>query len=198
MSYSRRYFLGLSRYLVAVAALPQKMFAGTLFASLGRRTAVPLTFTAETFFPLVNSSFSVLQDAGVSTYLTLLQVTPMPAPAPGTLLRNATQPPPQLDTFSLQFLGTGGVLSQGTYEVRHPALGQFPMFVVPSNSGSGRETYTAIFNHVLSVFPLPRRPLQSPAPGATLDLPAVSPAGSENQTATSVGTPAVRRPLGRD
>ena len=153
---SRRDFLSLSSVVLASAALPQKLFAESIFPAITERSASPLTFTAQTFSPLVNSSFSVFKnhgDAAVSTYLTLLSVSRPEMPAHPVQSSKAALQGPQLDSFSLHFLGTGEILRQGTYEVEHSALGKFPMFIVPSNSGTGRETYTAVYNHVVGALP---------------------------------------------
>lgn len=167
MSSSRRQFLGLTPVLLAAAALPKKLLAGSLPGLFeDRDNASPESFTAQTFLPHVNSSFAVIMDpagSAGSTFLTLLSVSRLDTPQQELPAGARRQPAPQMDSFALHFLGTGEILRQGTYTVKHGALGKFPIFIVPSNSGSGRETYTAIYNHVAGIGALPpvRRVLKS-------------------------------------
>ena len=148
MSVSRRNFLVAGQALLAAAAFPRKFFgaAATLDA------ASLLSWTKETFQPLVNSSFAVRTGPLVATWLTLLSVEDMNPKHPsqtapvGSGTKVPKTPPPVVDTFALHFHGTGEKLQQETYELEHPSLGRFSLFIVPS----GATTYTAIISHVES------------------------------------------------
>ena len=50
-----------------------------------------------------------------------------------------------LTAFSLRFQGSGGLLPQETYTVSQPALGSFPLLLVPCALGAATPTYTATF-----------------------------------------------------
>lgn len=57
-------------------------------------------------------------------------------------------PSPRLDQFSLLFVGTGQPqMAAGTYDVEHPALGHFALYLAPV-SGRG-SAYRAEFNLLL-------------------------------------------------
>ncbi len=153
MVVSRRSFVALGQWLAVAAALPGKVFGANLFASLGNTGKAPLlAFTKDTFLPLVNSSFAVRSGGVTKTWLTLLSVEDLTRKTSvnGTHSGTAT---PHVDSFALHFLGTGDILAQGTHELEHHSLGRFDLFVVPSKAGGGRETYTAIFGHLLGSQP---------------------------------------------
>ncbi len=143
MDVTRRHFLALGQWLAVAAALPSKVFGASLLTSFGKAGKTRLSsFTMQTFLPLVNSSFPVVTGSATRNWLTLLSVEdttqapatnlpPMAVPPP------PHAPPPKVDSFALHFLGTGDTLAQGTYEVEHPALGRFPLFIV-SRVGTGQ------------------------------------------------------------
>lgn len=51
------------------------------------------------------------------------------------------------ECFSLSFEASGALLDQATYRFSHPAIGDFPLFVVPGRAAD-RQTYSAIFNRI--------------------------------------------------
>lgn len=51
------------------------------------------------------------------------------------------------ECFALSFEARGPLLDQDTYRFSHPAIGDFPLFVVPGRP-SDRQTYSAIFNRI--------------------------------------------------
>jgi hypothetical protein len=211
MSVSRRNFLGLGRYLLAAAAIPTELLAGKLLSAAGLPGGAGLPFSsAQTFLPLVNSSFAVHSASTISAWLTLLSVEDMtpkasaqiaPAAVSNRLLR---APQPKLNTFALHFLGNGEALPQGTYTVEHPALGKFSMFIVPSGLGAGQQTYTAVFNLLNTPlvigrpFPTPHALQQLAGPVVTTSGPAATPEGSGTPILMPGETPIVRRPVGKD
>lgn len=157
MVVSRRSFVALGQWLAVAAALPGKVFGAHLFASVGNTgKATLLAFTKDTFLPLVNSSFAVHAGGVTKTWLTLLSVEDLTRKTSvnGTHSGTAANSTPHVDCFALHFLGTGDILAQGTHELQHHSLGRFDLFVVPSKTGGGRETYTAIFGHLLSSQPV--------------------------------------------
>ncbi len=196
MDVSRRHFLALGQLLAVAAALPSKIFGAGLLASFGKAGKTKLSsFTMQTFLPLVNSSFPVDTGSTTTTWLTLLSVEDTTQAPATNLVSMAVPPPPQapppkLDSFALHFLGTGNTLAQGTYEVEHPALGRFPLFIVPSASGSGRETYTAIFNHILTSQTLPHPPIRRVGTGQSFIQQGGEAPAELNQTPGATGSPA--------
>lgn len=68
------------------------------------------------------------------------------------------------ECFSLYFKGGSAALRQGTYVVEHPALGSFPLFVVPDGNDNGVQGYVAIINrlsYVDAVTPAPTKVYKS-------------------------------------
>jgi len=147
MPISRRGFLVAGQTLLAAAAFPTKFF-GASTSEFGSTNLD--SWTKGTFEPLVNSSFAVRSGAQTVAWFTLLSVEDMKAPAQAAGPKALATPPVFIDTFALQFHGTGETLRQGTYELEHRSLGRFSLFVVPS----GTTTYTAIINHLKSATPI--------------------------------------------
>lgn len=57
---------------------------------------------------------------------------------------------PKQESFSLMFLGPQGVfLPQGTRRLRHGALGEFDVFLVPVGRDDAGFRYEAVFNLLL-------------------------------------------------
>lgn len=94
-----------------------------------------LTLTPETFSPLVGTDFELGLEGRAPVALQLEGVRVLPA-AP-----NAPRP-----AFGLS-LSTAepGVFPQGVYLLRHPALGELELFIVPSGPRSGRMRYEITF-----------------------------------------------------
>jgi hypothetical protein len=93
--------------------------------------------TFESFDPHVNSTFAVaLGDATAD--LTLTEATKQAAhPYPGMTR----------DPFELLFRSAvQQVLPQRIYAFRHPAMGEFEMFIVPVGRDVDGVTYQAVFN----------------------------------------------------
>jgi hypothetical protein len=103
-----------------------------LLASLGR----------ENFAPLVGQRFSMRTEAGRRLTLVLTDVRAYRAPATA----RATQA--RLDGFTLVFRGAAAPPAQGTYQMEHPRLGSFPLFVVPHALARGGAAYVAVFNRL--------------------------------------------------
>ncbi len=144
MEYSRRHLFRVGQAMLAAAALPKAVFSAELGDAGFRLTQKGLQ-------PLVNESFQVQSDAGVSRWFTLLSVedmTPNPAAyrAPMIMPRNLKIPAsPKTETFALHFSSSGEDLSQGTYVFEHKTTGRLPLFIVPS----GNSTYVAVINQLI-------------------------------------------------
>jgi hypothetical protein len=165
MSVSRRTFLVAGQTLLAAAALPMKFFgAAEISALVGSGAAGMASWTRATFQPLINNSFGVQSGPVANAWLTLLSVQDMNPKtvlktAPLTLGLRTLQPgPTSIDTFALHFYGTGEALPQGTYDLEHPKLGKFSLFIVPA----GPSKYTAVISHLQSATSIvaPRPPLK--------------------------------------
>lgn len=89
------------------------------------------TLTPESFDPLVGSAFSV---NGIADALVLLEIERLKAPS------SRTQP------FSLLFTSGTHRLTQATFRVAHPAIGEFELFLVPLQPDGRGPLYQAIFN----------------------------------------------------
>jgi len=156
MSVSRRTFLAAGQALLATAAFPMR-FLGAAASNFGPSAGANLlTATKATFQPLVNSSFAVRSGLLTPAWLTLLSVedlnptTPVQTKNQAPRANGLRTPQTVIDTFALNFYGTGEMLPQGTYELEHHTLGQFSLFIVPSRSS----TYTAIISHIQSAVPI--------------------------------------------
>ena len=85
------------------------------------------------FRAVLGTSFSVERDDGAPVDLTLVEVTEVDRH-------------PDWESFSLFFDGPRGVLAQGTYPVRHPAMEPFGLFLVPIQSAADEQKFQAVFN----------------------------------------------------
>jgi hypothetical protein len=55
----------------------------------------------------------------------------------------------EAESFSLEFRGPRArFLAQGTYQLEHPALGSFPLFIVPVGLEGEEYRYEAVFNRL--------------------------------------------------
>lgn len=85
----------------------------------------------EHFDPLIGDRFAVNGSDGV---LQLLSVERLKSPSP------RTQP------FSLIFTSTTHRLTQATFRLTHPGLGEIDVFVVPLQPDARGPLYEAVFN----------------------------------------------------
>ena len=93
-------------------------------------------FTCETFAPLVGETFRLLAGgpAPVDFVLTDAAELPMATARPGRA------------PFSIVFLGPPGTVHpQRTYQLEHPRLGLFELFVVPIGADAEGVQYEAVF-----------------------------------------------------
>jgi hypothetical protein len=98
------------------------------------------TLTYAGFAALQGERFEVRLGAGQTLALTLATATQAPPPTPAS---------PLGERFSLIFVGPRSpFLAQGTYEFSHPALGSFPLFIVPVGAEADQAQYEAVFNRL--------------------------------------------------
>lgn len=124
---------------------------GALEAAIGRDPAPDWYRAAD----LTRSSFSGLLDQPFDAGSTLNRLA---------LVLTAVRDLPQAesqglvdseDCFVLRFSGPARrPLEQGTYTLRHPALGAFPMFLVPMGANGEGRAYEAVFNRPSLVGPV--------------------------------------------
>jgi hypothetical protein len=96
--------------------------------------------TYSSFAPCVGEGFEVRLGSDQSLLLTLNTATESPPPTPQS---------PLGERFSLIFYGPRATfLPQGTYTFSHPALGSFPLFIVPVGADAAQVHYEAVFNRL--------------------------------------------------
>lgn len=147
MAYSRRSMFRFGGAMLAAAAAPSAM-------SLERsslRADNPEFYAPGTFQPFVNTGFKV-ESPDVHAWLTLLTIDPC-KPAPAQSPRGAVLGP-QTETAILHFAASGDELAQDTYELSHPDLGRFQLFLVPA----GTFRYAATLNRLTSRDSVPPAP----------------------------------------
>ena len=102
-------------------------------------TSSSYALTLSAFEPQLGTQFAVFDASGTRGTLTLVG-----ARDEGIGVRAIVD---RGECFSLSFESSGSLLDQDTYQLSHPAIGEFPLFIVPGRPGS-RPTYTAIFNRI--------------------------------------------------
>jgi hypothetical protein len=147
MSLSRRHFVQLaSLSLLAGAALPSALAQrGEDEAFSPENMASFEGLTRQSFEPYVRERFSVSLAGKALGRLTLIEVKDLTSATTAPAARGALSQRRALTSFSLRFQGSGGQLPQDTYILSQPALGNFPLLLVPSAPGSNPPTYTATF-----------------------------------------------------
>ena len=149
MPLSRRHFVQLgSLSLLAGTVLPtaytqeesdDKTFSPENLAALD-------LVSREAFEPYVMERFAISLNGKSLGKLTLIEVSELTTSASGVNPPKSKVAAQAFTGFKLRFQGSGGVLPQGTYTFSQPALGTFPLFLVPAGPGINPPTYTAIFN----------------------------------------------------
>ncbi len=130
----RREFLAGSLVAAASAAGVGFLASNTTTAQHKRQ----LAWNSETFRDLNGASFRFRTGGHTTTRLRFVRVEDGRFTS-RTHVRNAERKP-----FTLTFEAAGAAaLSQGTYSVWHPRLGDFPLFIVPLESRQGH--YECIF-----------------------------------------------------
>ena len=94
------------------------------------------TFTLQTFTPLVGSQFDLSGPDGKALVLELLEANVAGSAAPSAIR----------EPFSLTFCEPSAApLDQRTYELTHPSLGTFQLFIVPVGRDQCGTRYEAVF-----------------------------------------------------
>ncbi len=135
--------------MTSLAAVGGLAFGGNAALAAGPAGYFPLPAEARgsalrlnlgTFEPLVNTSFSIRSRAAAPTSIRLVEVVR----SPSTKRRKNARP---TDGFSLIFDASGKRrLKDQIYEVSHPQLGSFSMFI--SAVGMSGRRYQAVFNRI--------------------------------------------------
>jgi hypothetical protein len=151
MSLTRRHFVHVASFsLLAHAAVAQKgpVFRDDPFNDENQDALEGVS--AATFEPYVGERFTMSLPLHPSHALTLISVEKI-NPALNTEKPRMNSHTPEAASqssicFALHFQGWGVAQPQGTYTVKHPALGGMAMLLVPSDLKANPPTYTAIFN----------------------------------------------------
>ena len=102
---------------------------------------MPAELNHALFAPRVGATFEATINPVLTVTLELVEATLLPA-QPNRPAALGTRPP-----FSLLFRATREtVLPQRTYELRHPELGTFKIFLVPIGPDESGPRYEAVFN----------------------------------------------------
>jgi hypothetical protein len=95
----------------------------------------------ESFAACVNTDFQVIHPGSAHFDLRLIEVTDQART-------------PQQEAFSVVFHGPAGrFIPQGLYQLKHEALGEFEIFLVPIAKDNDGYQYEAIFNRLVSPKP---------------------------------------------
>jgi hypothetical protein len=98
------------------------------------------TFTLDTFSRCIGQDFQIAAAQNGHTTLRLTSARDLSEKA------GADPGPGRRTPFSLLFHGpVDNYLRQATYLIRHDAMGEFPLFLVPLGPEEGRMRYEAIF-----------------------------------------------------
>ena len=145
MGVSRRELLRFAQVLLTASAVPLRA-AGDPAAEPGG----PVLLARKSFVPLVNTTFEV-SGKGRRTWIALIRVedsTAKISSASDAMMAVGAKThrvvPPKTESFVLRFYGSDDSLPQGMYTMSHPALGRFPLFLVP-----GPLSYTAVINRLV-------------------------------------------------
>ncbi len=180
MSTSRRKFLKTGMLAAAFAAVPLKIATGQ---SWKERDANPdekqapdtlSNYSKASFSAYLNSVFQIQTVGGIIEAI-LVEVRDLPSSRNG-------------ESFSLLFRGRGP-LRQDTYRIVHPALGTFPLLLVPAAADdNGAQGYLATFNRLSFV-----EALQNPAPQRSVSAdsaPAAAKPTSNSKPVSETSAPA--------
>lgn len=161
MSVTRRQFLETASITALVSvlgpsALAQRGRDGNEDTFSPDRMTIFNGVSPQTFKSLIGEAFTATLDGKAFGSLTLIEVSSPDSakkgqPVAGSRLVGNVPKPSQQSTinFKLRFQGESVPLKQNTYTLAHPALGKFPLFIVPAGPESKPPTYTAIFNQLV-------------------------------------------------
>jgi hypothetical protein len=137
---SRRNLLRTGALVGAAALVPRTVSAAVGKAAPSRAPLAASWPLRSTFAAQIGSTFVVNGRSLKPVRLMLAEVGDVPsARTAGTVGYE--------ETFAVRFDGPAGLrLRQGTYELRHAALGTLQIFIVPVGSPAKVQAYEAIFN----------------------------------------------------
>lgn len=159
MPVTRRSFLRSGATAALTAAVALKV-APAAFAQIGakpdptRDFQIPYEaqkdplffFKRETFQPYIGGTFNVRAGAR-AVEMTLTKVRGCDVSAKGRALTKKSRPS---DCFALIFTANDTLTDlTSIYDVEHPALGKFALFLTRRDGPSGTYFYEAVFNHAL-------------------------------------------------
>lgn len=201
MANSRRKFLKAGMLAALFAAAPLKTALGQSWKDRdgnpndgsfpGVQNNDPLAaYTKAAFVSYLNSVFQLNTGFNVIA-VTLVKIDDMPSAKGG-------------ECFSLLFRGgSGAALRQNTYNVDHPSLGRFPLFLVPVGTDqNGVQGYVATINRLSyadALIPAPTKQSGSKQSGSAqppaTQKPTATPSPATSAPPTSPATtPATARP----
>ncbi len=156
MSVTRRGFLqSATLTMLGGAVLPASLSQSR--ASSQREIFRPESLVAfngisqQTFQRLVGQRFTVSSGGhslGAMTLISVTDLAPQHKPAANNVRVVGRLPQPSsrhFTGFAVRFQGPAPALSQGTYTLRNPSVGELPLLLVPAGPGATSHTYTAIF-----------------------------------------------------
>jgi len=151
MAISRRRFIKSGTLVVLSAGLPLKVAAESLNpdAAIGSGVIGPTTTNGSqldlnSFSKYLKTDFQ-LSGPGVPTVRAkLIEVHDLKSQAKGSATNAKSK-----ECFSAVFVASASApFAQDTYNVEHPSLGKFSMFVVPRRQGTNGIQYEAVFNRL--------------------------------------------------
>lgn len=114
-----------------------------LLGMLGIKTDL----TRAAFEPYIGEIFRAPNDRGRMVSLTLTQVA---AYTPKNKTRITTRKPRRSESFSLTFTAPQRLpQSASIHKLRHPAFGEFDLFLTPNQTANNTLTYEAVFNRAI-------------------------------------------------
>jgi hypothetical protein len=108
--------------------------ASLLASGLGRPAGGAAFLHRRTYVPLIGSDFRILRPGAGTLHVKLIQAKPLPSPG---------------ETFSLLFRGPAqSGVAEGVYQVEHPRLGAFHLFLGPVGRGVKGLDLEAVINRI--------------------------------------------------
>ena len=105
-----------------------------------------LFFRAETFRPYVGGIF--IARAGTNSIEMTLTAVRDCSPKPSTKITTAKAP--RTECFALEFTSADSLTDlTSIYDIKHAALGEFPLFMTRRDGTDGKSRYEAVFNRLL-------------------------------------------------
>ena len=151
MNTTRRNFIKASAFVAVFAAAD--LFKSPVHAASSdlpsELLADPLFYlTANDFKKHIGAQFSLIQENGVmsaelSSVVQIVKPPKMAQNQRGGARRKLTK-----ETFTLSFRASDGNFSQTTYQVWHPSLGQFDLFLVPNVNDGNQTLLHAVINRI--------------------------------------------------